>query len=258
MRFSHGQWRQMPFPQKEIAPVKHPALLCHQTHSFHRPSSAPCLQKQPPSQFLLSDTQIISRSLFSSIAATPRRMNIPAHSSPFMDIDSPSYSRWSYATSNARSEPSTVHTTMPQARSIREAQPVRCPPPTAAPPSPVQTSPGIWEDDDGIYYGSNWSPVQQYLDRIREERRMLVAPSEIIFVLAALDVVYSPWDVAHWIFWPSATYYHTADRVTAIACMSLFPFYFVVLTPRKPTQCTNQDLSSQRYHGSARVSTGGL
>jgi hypothetical protein len=141
-----------------------------------------------------------------------------------MDIDSPSYSRWSYATSYARSEPSIAHIAMPQALTRQIPQPDRRPPPTVNPPSPVQTTPGIWEDDDGVYYASNWATVQEYLDRIRKEKRMLVAPSEIIFVLAALDVVYCPWDVAHWIFWPSATYYHTADRVTAIACMS---FYFV-------------------------------
>jgi hypothetical protein len=146
-----------------------------------------------------------------------------------MDIDSSSYSRWLYATSNARSELSTAHTPIPQSHTRLVPQPVRRPPPTVAPPSPAQTSPGIWEDDDGIYYSSNWSQVQDYLDRIRKERRMLSAPSEIIFVLAALDVVYSPWDVAHWIFWPSATYYNTADRVTSIACMCFSSFFYPIV-----------------------------
>ena len=156
-------------------------------------------------------------------------MNISSHSTSFMDIDSPSYSRWSYATSDARSEPSIAHIAIPQTRTRWVPQPIFCPPPIVAPPSPVQTSPGVWEDEDGIYYAPNWSPVQEYLDLIRKERRMLVPPSEIVFVLAALDVVYSPWDVAHWIFWPSTTYYTTADRVTAVACM----FFFCLFLPRR-------------------------
>lgn len=152
-----------------------------------------------------------------------------------MDIDSPSYSRWSYATSFARSEPCIPHRQNPQSRTRLVPEPVRPPPPTVSPPALVQTSLGIWEDKDAVYYASNWAPVQQYLDRIRKARRMLSAPSEVIFVLAALDVVQSPWDVAHWIFWPSATYYSTADRVTAIACTSFFSPYFTLLTPLHST-----------------------
>ncbi len=146
-------------------------------------------------------------------------MIILKHPSSSMDIDDPTYSRWSYAISDVRSEPIRTRQAIPldQTRRRQTSVPSPCPPPLV--PSPIQTSPGIWEDEDGVYHSSNWHPVQEYLALIRKEKTMVLAPSEIIFVLAALDVVHSPWDVAHWIFWPSATYYNTADRVTAIARM---------------------------------------
>lgn len=146
-------------------------------------------------------------------------MNIFSHSSSSMDIDDPTYCRWSYAISDARSEPITIHKAISKTRKRQPSLPSPPLPSVVPPPSPIQTSPGVWEDENGVYYSSSWYPVQEYLDLIRRERMMMLAPSEIIFVLAALDVVHSPWDVAHWIFWPSATYYKTADRVTAIARM---------------------------------------
>ncbi len=150
-------------------------------------------------------------------------MTCPTCFSSAMDVDDSSYSRWSYATSDARSEPIEFLRAMSNSRT-RTPQPASRLPPIFVPPAPVQTSLGVWEDEDGVYYASDWPPVQEYLDFIRKERRMVVAPSEIIFVLAALDVVQRPWDVAHWIFWPSLTYYNTADRVTAVACKSP-PFF---------------------------------
>ena len=140
-----------------------------------------------------------------------------------MEVDDSSYSRWSYATSDARSEPMKRLRAMSNSRT-RTPQPASRLPPVPVSPPPAQTSLGVWEDEDGVYYASNWPPVQEYLDLIRKERRMVVAPSEIVFVLAALDVVQCPWDVAHWIFWPSSTYYNTADRVTAVARASPPPF----------------------------------
>ncbi|KAF9526590.1 hypothetical protein CPB83DRAFT_908227 [Crepidotus variabilis] len=144
-------------------------------------------------------------------------MDIRSLPQPSWNIEDSMYSRWNYATSDTRSEPLEQSPRSSASSLPQTPQPRSCPPPFDLPLSPVETSRGVWEDDDGVYYGSSWSPVQKYLGRIRKERRMLKAPSEIIFVLAALDVAHSPWDVAHWIFWPSATYFSTADRVTAIA-----------------------------------------
>ena len=71
-------------------------------------------------------------------------MSFPTHFSFSMEVDDSSYSRWSYATSDARSGP------------MKRL--------------PAQTSLGVWEDEDGVYYASNWPPVQEYLDLIRKER----------------------------------------------------------------------------------------
>lgn len=143
------------------------------------------------------------------------------------DVDDSNYSRWIYATSNSRSEPleSSQGRAVP---SLPQTPQQSFSSPLLVVPSLVQTSRGVWEDEDGVYYSSNWPPVKDYLGRIRNERRMVQAPSEIIFVLAALDVAHCPGDIAHWIFWPSATYFNTADRVTNIARKPFRSFAFTL------------------------------
>lgn len=171
-------------------------------------------------------------------------MNTSAPQMSDMDIHLPSHTRWSYYTSDARSEKVPAYRASPYHPTQQTPLPAhRSPPFTPAAPA-VQTSLGIWEDDDDVYYSSEWPPVQEYLDLVRSTRRKVKASSEMVFALAALHVVHTPADVAHWILWRQDTYYHTADRVTAIARTSAsFPLTSssLFMSPPSPSTTTHQE-----------------
>ncbi|KDR75765.1 hypothetical protein GALMADRAFT_226411 [Galerina marginata CBS 339.88] len=130
-----------------------------------------------------------------------------------MDFDIARQSCWTYPTSDARSGP-----LPPQGRSHQITSPyLPSPPPEPSSPLPVQIEPGVWYQDDDILHASNWPPVQRFLAQIREERRMVDTPSDLIFALAALDVLYNPHDPAHWIFWAPVPGSKVGDTVDKIA-----------------------------------------
>ncbi|KAF9474550.1 hypothetical protein BDN70DRAFT_310947 [Pholiota conissans] len=137
-----------------------------------------------------------------------------------MDFDSDTtYSRWGYATSDARSEP------VPQQRpaptpTVPAATHTPCPPPTPytpSPPEPTKISEGVYLDENGPVYSKEWPPVLEYLDSVREAKTMLPAPSNLILALAALSVLQHPEDIAHWIFWARETYITVGELVDSIA-----------------------------------------
>ncbi|KJA28988.1 hypothetical protein HYPSUDRAFT_61832 [Hypholoma sublateritium FD-334 SS-4] len=130
------------------------------------------------------------------------------------DIDD-TYSRWDYyATSNARSEP------LPPFRTARPAPAAPPPvqlPPVQTPPAPVQLSPGVWLENDDILHSAEWPPVQRYLAQVRKQKTLLRAPSDLVLALAALSVVQTADDIAHWIFWAQATYWTIGELVDSVA-----------------------------------------
>ncbi|PPR00988.1 hypothetical protein CVT24_000282 [Panaeolus cyanescens] len=99
------------------------------------------------------------------------------------------------------------------------------PPPPPPPPPPssspllmaVQREPGVWEQDDDIVYSVEWPPVQNYLAQLRASRRLISAPSEIVYTLAALSVLQTPHDALHWLFWGPKSINSSAPLVNRIA-----------------------------------------
>ncbi|PPQ93797.1 hypothetical protein CVT25_013505 [Psilocybe cyanescens] len=130
-----------------------------------------------------------------------------------MDSDDTWQSRWSYSTSDARSEP------IPVDRPSRQISPPSTPSPPlqSAHPQPTEIEPGVWLKNGNTLYASNWPPVQEYLNEVREQRYLVDPPSEIIFALAALDVLKTLSDPAHWIFFSDAKRKDTLRDVNKIA-----------------------------------------
>lgn len=84
-------------------------------------------------------------------------------------------------------------------------------------PRRTQISPGVWSDGNDRVFSAAYPPVQLFLARARSALKQPVAPSEIIFTLAALEVFYKPGDSAHWLFWSDEKKNQTAEVVTRIA-----------------------------------------
>lgn len=90
-------------------------------------------------------------------------------------------------------------------------------------PTRVQVSPGVWSDGNDRVFSAAYPAVQLLLKEARATLRQPVAPNEIVFALAALDVFYKPGDPAHWIFWSDEKKLQTAEVVTRIARKLLNP-----------------------------------
>ncbi|KAJ3566633.1 hypothetical protein NP233_g6869 [Leucocoprinus birnbaumii] len=84
-------------------------------------------------------------------------------------------------------------------------------------PARTQISPGVWSDGRDRVFSSAYPAVQQLLKEARATLKQPLAPNEIVFTLAALDVFYKPSDPAHWIFWSDEKKLQTAEVVTRIA-----------------------------------------
>lgn len=128
-----------------------------------------------------------------------------------VDLDSEEIiSRWSYDISDARAEPFPS----PSARRqiVPPSPPVSRPPP---PPAPVQVHRGVWEEDGVLKISQDYWHVQDFLKRTRKARKQILAPSEIIFALAALSVILATDDPAHWIFW-GPSFFTTGEQVDNI------------------------------------------
>jgi hypothetical protein len=59
--------------------------------------------------------------------------------------------------------------------------------------------------------------VQTFLTSAREEMNLPIAPSEIVFALAALEVFYRVDDPVHWMFWNEKRKDETAEVVNRIS-----------------------------------------
>ncbi|CAA7259067.1 unnamed protein product [Cyclocybe aegerita] len=130
--------------------------------------------------------------------------------SPWSPLDTPISFRWQFTTSDARSEP------IPPPRAPRIAQRLPSPPPPTS-SSAVQISQGVWEENDDIYYTSSYPPAQEYLALARKSDRRPPPPSDLVYALAALQVIRTPSDRAHWMFWGNGAYHETASAVSRIA-----------------------------------------
>ncbi|TFK73963.1 hypothetical protein BDN72DRAFT_956047 [Pluteus cervinus] len=80
-----------------------------------------------------------------------------------------------------------------------------------------EVTPGVWSDGQHTVLCANHPDVRALLDQARSTLSLPPSPSEIIFVLAALEVFYKPNDPAHWLFWNDDRKGQTADVVSRIA-----------------------------------------
>ncbi|KAH9485021.1 hypothetical protein JR316_0001925 [Psilocybe cubensis] len=198
-------------------------------HSPQLPAIQAAPQDSSSTQYLfprhISTSQYLSTTTTTQCSTPDTHYTHPLHlrtqSSPMYDyphpatpdIDTSWKSRWAYSVSDARSEP------IPIERPARQIPPpsLPSPPPQSTPPPLTEIEPGVWIKDGNTLYASNWPPVQQYLNEVREQRYLVDPPSEIIFALAALDVLKTPSDSAHWIFFSDARRRETLHNVNKIA-----------------------------------------
>lgn len=152
------------------------------------------------------------------------------HRDSLMEDDTFHQFHQSYPTSNARSEPFPTCTSTRHWIVSPSSQPPS-PPLWTAPPPPVKIKQGIWRDGEDILRSSDWPPVQQYLSETRWNKTLAPAPSEIVFALAALEVLHQPYNPVHWLFWGAGPLSNTSKTVNRIARTSsgfrlppLFPF----------------------------------
>lgn len=91
-------------------------------------------------------------------------------------------------------------------------------------PQWVQIEPGVWSDGSASVLSATYPQVKGFLTRAREEMKLPPSPSEVIFVLAALEVFYRPGDPVHWMFWGDQHKNQTAEVVTRISRTSWIAF----------------------------------
>jgi len=144
------------------------------------------------------------------------QMNAIAPVFDHMHTDDPQYSRWLYSTSYARSEP--LPQQRPRSQIVPPSLQTPSPPPASKARLPIQISPGVWVENQGVLYSSEYPPVQKYLEETRRQRTFLRPPSEVILALAALDVAEHPEDPAHWIIWNLAYFNDIQERVDKVFC----------------------------------------
>jgi len=210
-------------------------LLCRSywslaLHSHHHPSLALSPLFLPPKLPCVEFMHIfVSDVLLRNPPATqhPQMDAIVPVFDP-MHTDDAQYSGWSYNTSYARSEP------LPPQRPRSQIVPPSLPPPSPPLASkarlPIQISPGVWVENQGILYSSEYPPVQKYLEDTRGQRTFLRPPSEVILALAALHVAEHPEDPAHWIIWNLAYFNDMQERVDKVFCAYTS---FIVSRPTK-------------------------
>ena len=162
----------------------------------------------------------------------------------------PARSASSSAMSDARSEPTSLQQLFRHDAALSGTRP---PPPSYPPlPQQVEGCKGVWSLNDDEIYGCDYPPVQTYLKQVRKAKRLVDPPSDVIWTLAALDVLYYPNDVAHWLFWSNDVYERHAKAVDAVARTFFKVSLFSRLTDLVPIlQYTNHDLSSLECPGQA-------
>lgn len=84
-------------------------------------------------------------------------------------------------------------------------------------PVMVQVSPGIWFDGNRHVMSASHPDVKAFVAEARRTLKLPLPPSEVVFVLAALEVFYNPGDPVHWLFWSDEKKHVTADVVTRIS-----------------------------------------
>ncbi|PPQ65667.1 hypothetical protein CVT26_000299 [Gymnopilus dilepis] len=140
------------------------------------------------------------------------RISVPPSEAGF---NRPARSASSSAMSDARSEPTSLQQLFRHDAALSGTRP---PPPSYPPlPQQVEGCKGVWSLNDDEIYGCDYPPVQTYLKQVRKAKRLVDPPSDVIWTLAALDVLYYPNDVAHWLFWSNDVYERHAKAVDAVA-----------------------------------------
>ena len=83
----------------------------------------------------------------------------------------------------------------------------------------VEISPGILSDGKHRVLSASHPDVKAFIAEARRTLKLPLPPSEVIFVLAALEVFYKPGDPVHWLFWSDDKKNITAEVVTRISRM---------------------------------------
>ena len=86
-------------------------------------------------------------------------------------------------------------------------------------PLRVEISPGILSDGTHQVMSAGHPDVKAFIAEARRTLKLPLPPSEVVFVLAALEVFYKPGDPVHWLFWSDDKKCITAEVVTRISRM---------------------------------------
>ncbi|KAG6842163.1 hypothetical protein C0991_001656 [Blastosporella zonata] len=91
-----------------------------------------------------------------------------------------------------------------------------------------EVEPGVWSDGTDRVLSAAYPAVQDFLATARRTLSLPLPPSELVFVIAALEVFYCWNDPVHWMFWSDEKKVATAAIVNRIArtCnSSCYPLY---------------------------------
>ncbi|KAG6903007.1 hypothetical protein C0995_007440 [Termitomyces sp. Mi166 len=80
-----------------------------------------------------------------------------------------------------------------------------------------EIEPGVWSDGIDRVLSAAYPAVQDFLATARRTLSLPLPPSEVIFVIAALEVFYAWNDPVHWMFWSDEKKNSTAAVVNRIA-----------------------------------------